>query len=77
MAARCLNCGYTMQTNQEVQSAVIATFHTLVDAAKKLGVEILSLLLPFGGALVAAPLNEGSHPVACPRCKATRQWEDA
>lgn len=65
-----------MQTNQEVQSAVIATFHTLVDAAKKLGVEILSLLL-VGGALVAAPLNEGSHPVACPRCKATRQWEDA
>ncbi len=40
MAARCLNCGYTMRTNQEIQSAILATFHTLVDAAKELGSEI-------------------------------------
>lgn len=77
MAARCLNCGYTMRTNQEIQSAILATFHTLVDAAKELGADIVrSLLLAVGGGLVAAPLNVSSRPVLCPKCGAKGRWED-
>ncbi len=78
MAARCLNCGYTMRTNQEIQSAILATFHTLVDAAKELGAEIVrSLLGAVGGVgAVAAPLNVSSRPVPCPKCGAKGRWED-
>src|SRR5581483_2386054 len=76
----CLNCSYTMRTNQEVQSAILAIFHTLVDAAKELGAEIVKALLSAMGAggvgAVAGPLNESSRPVPCPKCGAERRWED-
>lgn len=79
MAARCLACGYTMQTGQEVQSAILATFHTLVDAAKALGADILKGLLgkgPEGLGAVAGVLNVASRPVRCPQCQAAGRWED-
>ena len=81
MAAKCLNCGYVMSTNQEIQSAVYAgikgvgsyalDFLKAVASAAK---EVAKVVGPMTVGAVAGPLN--SHSIKCPKCGESERWSD-
>ena len=79
MAAKCLNCGYVMSTNQEVQSSVFETLkgvgrYTLdfMKGGASLAKEVAKIVGPFG--IVAGPMN--SHSIKCPQCGEVERWDD-
>lgn len=72
MAVKCVNCGYVMKTNQEIQST-----------AMKFMKDLVGILVKVIGGSVTAKVTAGmlnsdnyGNGVPCPKCKATQQFED-
>lgn len=88
MAIVCLNCGYRMKSNQEIQSAIIKSGYDLVEWMKTLKVTVVTiavkvLLWILGGLqsqlsqnIFAGHLNSGPNKVKCPNCGVEGRWSD-
>ena len=67
MAVRCCNCGYTMRTNQEIQSAIVKAFYDLKTW-------IFAIFGPVG--ITSGHLNTGPYAIKCPKCGEKGRFED-